>query len=360
MSVTIPFGGRGVPTTAAHEAVMVSAILLAMLGGCGNGSTQTPSMQQGPAALTPAPVATVPADSPPLSCAPIPSARDAPPTARKSRADGVETHRFIEIADKKFVHGVDVSRNAETANFARIHECGGAFAYIRMSYGNGPWIEDRWRPLWLRAVYEASDGRPLVRGGYHVLTFKIETQRAAATSARDWENLARAEAKDQARVYGDRLMDVLKSGGDRAMLPVALALFKAEIQDVRKSRSLYRTGVCAWFREVQQRLFPLRMKHVVLRGASSLLEELDLTDLTCDGVAPISLWLDQYTSDGGEPGDSPTSSLYRVCAKTQRCLFHKYSSRGRMTLAEDKEFVGLDRFLGDRAQFEAALIHVRQ
>jgi hypothetical protein len=125
-----------------------------------------------------------------------------------------------------------------------------------------------------------------------------------------------------------------------------------------RSRELDRQGACAWFEEAQTRR-PFRVKHFVLGAPASLLRELEVTDLACDDLAPIRLWLAQYTHDGGEPGES-SSSLYRECVATQRCLFHKYTSRGGLTLAKGKEYVGVDRFLGDATQFRAALQEVHR
>jgi len=260
------------------------------------------------------------------------------------------------------VHGVDVSRNAETANFTRIQECGGSFVYIRLSYGNDTWAEDRWRPLWLRAAYDVTGGDArdgsLVRGGYHVLAFSTKTQQAAKERTSEWMAGAGAEAQGQAREYVGRLADVLKSGHDRSMLPVALVIDGAEMPDIGTARELYRHGACAWFAEVQK-LLPYRMAHVVLRARTSLLLDLHMVDLACEKVAPIRFWLTHYTGDGGEPRES-SASLYQECAEARRCLFHKYTARGRLTLAGGKEYVGLVRFLGGHEQFKAALIDVRR
>jgi hypothetical protein len=314
-----------------------------------------PVTAAGPIAASSEPV---PADP---SCAPTTEASRLSPAASREQVAGVETDRFIDVPTRKVVHGVDVSRNADTANFTRIHTCGGSFVYVRMSYGSEPWIEDRWRPLWLRASLEGKSAGaaagPFVRGGYHVLVFSKEIEGGRASP--EWESAVRAETQRQAGDYVKRMKDVLQTGGDRAMLPVALAIFRSATVSKAAAGRLYRLGVCVWFEEVQNRLSAYRMKHVVLRAEASLFEELQLSDLTCDKVAPIKLWLAEYTTDGGEPADSKGAEFYQACVKSGRCLFHKYTARGRLTVAEGKEFVGLDRFLGDRAQFEASLIDLR-
>lgn len=332
-------------------------IVLVALGGC--------DQSREPARKSDATTAAVPTAKPniiqptlPTSCLPVTPLQGVAQKLTGTGSGGMATAHFIAVPGKNFVHGVDVSRNAETADFAQVQECGGSFIYVRLSYGIEAWTEDRWRPLWLRAAQEVSRRPTLVRGGYHVLSFSAPTKRVVLQRSREWVGIAQAEARAQAQLFVSRLEDVLKSSGDSRMLPVALLIDGADMPDIGAARELYRYGACAWFGEVQSR-FHSQMTSVVLGAQTALLQELKVADLSCPGVAPIKLWLVQYTGDGGEPSES-SWSFYRECAETRHCLFHKYTSRGQLTLAGDREFVGLDRFLGDRVQFESVLIEVRQ
>src|SRR5262249_20872329 len=78
---------------------------------------------------------------------------------------GIAPRGFVIPNDKRpVVNGIDVSRWQEDVDFSKVRQCGGSFAYVRLSAGQSPENELRGRSLWGIA---RSNG--LMVGGYHSL-----------------------------------------------------------------------------------------------------------------------------------------------------------------------------------------------
>jgi hypothetical protein len=126
---------------------------------------------------------------------------------------GIAPTGFVVTSDRRTnIQGIDVSKYQGDADFKSVRDCGGRFAYIRLSGGENPDNELLYRTHWANA--RASD---LVPGGYHNLS--VPSAAAASLSGLSTEairetitsriGLSNASAQIQVSLFLSRLDEVV-------------------------------------------------------------------------------------------------------------------------------------------------------
>ena len=341
---------------------------------------EAPAEQQTEAAIDAATDAANAAEHP--AAAPVPTCRNvtAPADFEMNQVAGQATQLplnqgivptgFVDLPNRRVVHGIDVSKWQENVDFGQIYACGGRFAYVRLSGGTSPDNELLYRTHW--ANVRASG---LLPGPYHNLNPMAELSRTLVTAAvveieqAVAANLeqARASSAEQAQLFIDRLnevrsLDPLRAETPPPFLPLALDLSYRPLaagtpEQRRAFGSLVGEMVCSFIDTVRASeaygAFPIIL---FLDPADYLTYGLDAPP--CE-LSNTMLWLRHRPSDGSDVFSALNAELIaRLCQPAQvnarmtnqsavgRCIMEQYTSYGGFAVFEVGSPLDLDRFFG--------------
>jgi GH25 family lysozyme M1 (1,4-beta-N-acetylmuramidase) len=275
----------------------------------------------------------------------------------------VPTGFVLPSGDDAVVHGIDASKYQEATDFDMVRECGGAFAYIRLSTGADADTELAYRVLWANA--KSAD---LMTGPYHDLTLidsksPVGSLKPTGVDKLLADNVEHAQA--QARLFKTRLLELLdydplteESGGSYGApyLPAVLALTarpqaRGTTRDQAQFGRIYVAAICEWIREFQS---DPRFKEqpVVLLTKPFIYRDFQLESAPCN-LSQSKIWISHY----GRTGDSAINEtdsisksaideLCRVSTGENRCIFEQYTPFGRFAMYKSGGGLDLDRYYG--------------
>ncbi|UVF18829.1 glycoside hydrolase [Microvirga terrae] len=290
--------------------------------------------------------------------------------------EGIKPNGFVELAsDGPVVHGIDVSKYQEEADFASVRTCGGRFAYVRMSGGSNAENELLYRTHW--ANVRASG---LIPGPYHNLTIIPQTishvqDRSMEAIRAETDRLsseARASASQQAELFLSRLREVLAldPGGSSEYLPIALDLSArpgapGDAQRRRLFGPVYSSAICEFMNVVGKS--PYASRPIILFAE---LEDLDIYGLDestrrCAPTTPL-IWVRHRPMDGRSfMSSKPRDLVERICLQEEpagspllqartgagRCVMEQYTSFGGFAIFKPGAPLDLNRFFGTEDDF---------
>lgn len=273
---------------------------------------------------------------------------------------GIVPSGFVALADQTpVVHGVDVSKWQSHADFKRIRECGGRFAYIRLSAGALPDNELEYRVHWANAR-----GSGLLPGPYHYLTVPLLDLSMDASEG-EWSQLVAltlTSASKQADLFAARLREVVSlegrdptKTGSRPFLPVVLTM-AAVSPHVRKPGDavrygpIYAAAACKWIETVKREIPSLNERGVLLFTYPYIFKDYGLAVAPC-ALKDLPIWIANFP-ETGERFSTDTSRRAveeQVCLRADgrnRCIFQLYSSYGGFAQFDGEAALDLDRFFG--------------
>jgi hypothetical protein len=315
-----------------------------------------------------------PRDGIAATCPPQPASRA---LAFKSDTHGtnigvVPTGFVVPTDGSPVVHGIDVSKYQTDPIFAGVRDCGGDFAYIRLSAGTEPTNELSYRAFWANAKSAS-----LLTGPYHHLTL-IDARSAAhllekaELDALQERNVNQALA--EARLFKTRLTELLgydpladqtpgSYGGP--YLPAALDVTEtpqgsSSQADRHQFSLIYGAAICAWVREFQSDE-RFRNQPVILFTKPFIFRDYELANAPCD-LSRFNVWISYH----GRTGDRPLTEkdpIYRqaiddLCAAQNgknRCVFEQYTSYGGFAVYLTGAGLDLDRYIGTSDSLRAML-----
>lgn len=286
-------------------------------------------------------------------------------TWRPSNA-GIKPTGFVQPATP-VVHGIDVSKYQDEANFSRANKCGARFAYVRLSAGVSLDNELTYRVHWGNAR-----NADLIPGPYHSLSVIPDALRLALNvpGKENLENqaslteLAESQATAQADNFLKRLNEVRrldpKSTPEKSYgyLPVALALTAdpapGRSQTVKsKVGEIYSRMACTWLKQVSTKL-PSDAP-VIFITTPQIFSDYNL-DQSCDMTKYIG-WVSHRPVDGEafyrSKNETKSNNVLRLCGERSsngRCRFDQYTSYGGFAVYTEGAPLDLDRFYGTEAE----------
>jgi len=287
---------------------------------------------------------------------------------------GIVPHGFVSVS-ASVVHGVDVSKWQSDANFIRIWECGGRFAYIRLSAGENPDNELEYRQYWANAR-----NVNLMVGGYHNLVISDANVPASSLSKSDLDQLREqnlASAVRQAQLFLARLKEVLTldptqtpdNVRGKVGLPYLPIVVDAMLRPQSRGRdadrlaigNIYGDVLCRWIETV--RAYPATAEQpVVLFTSPSGYHDYGLRRAPC--LTAIPIWVSYHAMDGDRPsfavsdGDVGNVVAGELCLApdgTNRCVMQQYTSYGGFALFQKDKGLDLDRFFGTEEELHSWL-----
>ncbi|WP_250454451.1 glycoside hydrolase family 25 protein [Caballeronia sp. ATUFL_M2_KS44] len=311
-----------------------------------------------------------------------------PQTSRPTNA-GIITQGFVDVRDEPVVHGIDVSKWQDQADFTHLRECLGKtedassqggmhepFVYVRISAGEDPDNETFARTHWYNAR-----NQNLFVGPYHAFVFRDASSAYSALPAAQQGALLAANlasARAQASVFvqhfgqllgADPSLDVTDSNYGKPYLPIVLTLMERpqsrfDVEDRRAIGKVYGQAACEWIKTVDAHKSFAHQRVMVFTSAS-LFHDYGLADAPCD-LGKDGVWMSAHTLDGSRFGDlsdprvrERAASLCRTFDKDSRCVFQQYTSYGGFALFETSKPLDLDRFYGSVADLSNLLQHAK-
>jgi len=285
---------------------------------------------------------------------------------------GVVPTGFVNVGSLPVVHGVDVSKYQDGADFRRVRDCGGQFAYVRLSSGSLPDNELEYRVHWANA--RASG---LMAGGYHYLNVPALTLRPEALRKRDLSELsteATTSARDQAKLFLRRLDEVLSLDPQdssnpkqlgQPILPIVLSASSSAVAhgaltptDLKLYAQLYQTEICEWIATV--RSSPgYATQPIMLFTYAYIYKDYDFDSAKCN-LRQIPMWIAYLGPQGDRypaANDSQAAVFDDICRQSagDRCRFQLYTSYGSFLDFAGTPAIDLDRFYGTTSELAALL-----
>jgi hypothetical protein len=275
----------------------------------------------------------------------------------------VPTGFVVPSGNSAVVHGIDASKYQEATNFDGVRDCGGSFAYIRLSAGALADNELAYRALWANAK-----SANLLTGPYHSFTLIDSKEPLKSLRPAEFDKLLAANlalAREQAHLFIARLTEVL--GYDpilqqqigsygAAYLPAVLALSatpqaKGSIEDHAQFGRIYRAAACEWINEFQSDSH-FHGQPVILFTKPFIYRDYQLSAAPC-GLDHLKIWISYY----GRTGDSAVteaeplykSAIDELCGDAEhgnRCIFEQYTSFGGFAIYNAGGGLDLDRYYG--------------
>jgi hypothetical protein len=275
---------------------------------------------------------------------------------------GVTTSGFVlPSGSGPVVNGIDVSKYQTDPIFAGVRNCGGAFAYIRLSAGTDEINELAYRAFWANAV-------GLLTGPYHHLTVADSKSAMHQQGKPDLDALIeknKSQSIAQARLFKRRLIELLSydSLADQApgtyggpYLPAALDLTetpqaKYSQADREQFAPIYGAAICAWVKEFQSD-DRFKDQAIVLFTKPGIFRDYKLANAPCD-LSQLKIWVSYHGRTGDRPltEKNPTArkAIEDLCVssnKENRCLFEQYTSYGGFAVFSAGASLDLDRYVG--------------
>jgi Glycosyl hydrolases family 25 len=290
---------------------------------------------------------------------------------------GIVPQGFVALGPNRPVqHGIDVSKYQASADFVRVRDCGGAFAYVRISAGTKLDNELEYRSHWAN-----SRSVGLLVGPYHNLVVRapdIGFSKLSKDERHKFEQQNAEIARLQAQNFLRQFREVLSLDPAREelsllgqpFLPIGLDVTARPMSqnspiDQELFSKAYGIAVCAWFAEVSKdRSFATAPK--ILFTLPKLYEDFRLAQAPCD-LSNLKFWISHRPLDGSSFTSTPDPELRalndELCkgpGGTNRCIFEQYTSWGGFALYQPDEGLDLNRFLGTRQELEALLFQARK
>jgi hypothetical protein len=285
---------------------------------------------------------------------------------------GVVPTGFVAPSDgSPVVHGIDVSKYQTDPIFAGVRECGGDFAYIRLSAGREPSNELSYRAFWANAKAAG-----LLTGPYHHLTVTDATSSLHQLEQGELDVLREhnvTQAVAEAKLFKTRLTELLgydpladqapgTYGGPYlpAMLDVTETPQASMSQTDRNLFSpIYGAAICAWIKEFQS---DERFKNqpVVLFTKPFVFREYQLVRAPCD-LNQLKVWVFYHSRTGDRPltekDPNYREAIEELCLQggKNRCVFEQYTSYGGFAVYLTGAGLDLDRFIGTLEGLRAML-----
>lgn len=281
---------------------------------------------------------------------------------------GIVPSGFVDLPDQPVVHGIDVSKYQDAADFKSVYDCGARFAYVRLTGGTNPDHELLYRTHWANARAAG-----LIPGPYHNLTIlpdDIKRLRSGTLASLREQvpkllSAATAHGEKQAEIFLARLQEVLSldpggAEGKLPWLPVALDLSSRPMAGMppdyaKEFGGVYGATICGFINKIRQSSFGKRP--IMLFLSPSEFSEYGLDGKLRCGSAQnddIIIWLRFRSQNGLGYRDSLEPSLTnRFCGegKTQNiCRFEQYTSFGGFAVFQKGAPLDLDRFYGTEQQ----------
>lgn len=292
---------------------------------------------------------------------------------------GIVPGGFVELADgQPVVHGVDISKYQDGVDFRRVADCGGRFAYVRLSSGSVPENELEYRVHWANA---RSVG--LMVGAYHFLKVPALQLPKRELNSRNESRLvadAAESARAQARLFIVRLDEMLnldpkKDGTDPRslglpILPIALsagatAKYQAGLDTaaIAVVGSVYRASICAWNAELRS-VPRYRNVRTILFTYPYIYRDYEFDRSNC-ALKESLIWLGYATEDGSrkpEKSSRDSEVVEGICNRggADRCVLHLYTSFGAFLDFDGRLAVDLNRFYGDEKAMAALLQQIQK
>lgn len=280
---------------------------------------------------------------------------------------GIRAKGFVDLKSP-VVHGIDVSKYQDHANFPRAYECGARFAYIRLSAGEDLDNELQYRVHWANARVAQ-----LVPGPYHTLSIipdLIQAMRKGGSTGIDSfiaSNAGRAEAaaRKQAENFLLRLDELKRldpTSGQREVsgrLPIALALSADPLPDGNASSKsafapLYQRMACAWIGVI--RGGGAGTEPILLFTTAEIYKSYHLDQSQCE-LPRLPVWISHRpaTGDRFDANPSDPAAVNALCRRPSgegKCIFEQYTSFGGFAAFASNSPLDLNRFLGSPEKFQ--------
>jgi Glycosyl hydrolases family 25 len=290
---------------------------------------------------------------------------------------GVISSGFVLPADSSaVVNGIDVSKYQTDPIFAGVRDCGGVFAYVRLSAGTVENNELAYRTFWANAK---SAGLPT--GPYHHLTLTDVKSPLHQLGKADLDALIdknQSQATFEAQLFKKRLLELLSYDAlaeqapgtyGAPYLPAALDITetpqaKNSPADQQQFAPIYGAAICAWVKEFQSD-DRFKDQPVVLFTKPFIFRDYQLASAPCD-LSRFKIWISYH----GPGGDRPLTekdpvehkAIEDLCltpGKENRCLFEQYTSYGGFAVFTSNGALDLDRYIGTLDSLNAELQRAR-
>lgn len=293
-----------------------------------------------------------------LSCQPA-IAPVAAPFIDKGKNKGVAPPGFVSLGpDIHQEQGVDVSKWQQDVDPFAVKQCGGAFAYIRISAGRLGFNEVSYPSTWGQA--RAAN---LYIGAYHYLTFEPESIEFHTIKPSAPEKVLLGEfvklGHQEADLFMQRYLslrddDIKRDPGARflpPMLAINDTLPLAKPFSTPKKEWLFAT-LCTFLGDVERNP-ALHGKRLIIFSDPGTFQQKDYADAPSLRNSPRIYWV-QYPTPGAvglprKPGDPNFEAINQFCHTSnnvRQCLFHQYTNRGGLPMGSLSEGLDLSRYLG--------------
>jgi hypothetical protein len=249
-----------------------------------------------------------------------------------------------------------------------VRDCGGKFAYIRLSTGVDPNKELKYRSLWI-----AARSYNLLVGGYHNLTVIEPTTPFLLLSTAEQDSFWRRNvdaARAQSDLYSWRLKELLRFDRlstdnqqylGQPFLPIALDVsFRPQLRfsaaDQKAFGAVYRAAICSWIDGILAQP-SFKGQQIVLATTAFIYHDYELAAAPC-GLTKFPIWISQYNRTGDDTFDEDTleaqGAIRELCgiddSKSRlagsRCRLHHYTSFGGFAAFQASAELDLNRFYG--------------
>ncbi|ABR64927.1 GH25 family lysozyme [Sinorhizobium medicae] len=287
--------------------------------------------------------------------------------------DGIKPHGFVRpSAEQPVIHGIDVSKYQDEADFSSVRDCGGRFAYVRLSGGTDPNNELLYRTHWANA--RASG---LVPGPYHNFSVVPQLLKAVAETAvpkrpqllESIASQANESAARQADLFAERLTEVLQLDpeADRDFLPIAVDLTARPLADDVGGhlavKDLYGNMVCEFIRSISKTKFAT--SPLVIFSENDTLTHYGLVEkIEQCSRQKVLYWIRFRVSNGTPFFENNKDGMFdNICSpregeinsKFGRCLIEQYTSYGGFAIFKDGSPLDLDRIFATETEFRQLL-----
>jgi hypothetical protein len=283
---------------------------------------------------------------------------------------GIKPSGFVDLADgTPVVHGVDVSKYQDEVDFKSVYDCGGRFAFVRLSGGTDPDNELLYRTHWAN-VRNAR----LIPGPYHNLgVLPSEAQRLAKSTSEEIDSAtnsllpaARETGRAQARIFLSRLNELTisettNSSPGKPYLPAALDLSYRPFPNGDAAQKLaygklYSATICSFIAELRKSSYGNNPVILFVQPQDYL--SYGLSEAECD-LSREPIWVRYRPLDGDRFTKSLDKSLVeKVCnvGGRDRCIMEQYTSYGGFAIFKTGAPLDASRFFGTEMDLSKLLI----
>jgi hypothetical protein len=288
---------------------------------------------------------------------------------------GIKPTGFVDLkSGAATVHGIDVSKYQDEANFSLAYKCGARFAYIRLSGGENEQNDHMYRLHWPNAR-----AAQLLTGPYHNLSvipagarrwYSAKSDERPAI-LRGLKSIASASGRTQAQMFLGHLDEMLsfevqgQNGARPTYLPIAIDLSTDPLpaaNDAERQQFgvIFGTVACSFVQTVRSNQKTAHAK-IILFARPHIYAAYGLNRSEC-GLEELPVWISYHSRDGdrydapGASGDkAAVDYLCRPRSADDRCIIQQYTSFGGFAVFKPGSPLDLDRFYGNEDQLRALL-----